>query len=134
MTSNIELAELISEVGDWLLLAVHRLLAITSVGVPRLLWLLAIVSALRLLLLLLLLLLELVIPSETRSKKLRGRTTSCVSSCSRVWGTIISRGLSGSVLSTFRVLRLGLSGGYIIDWHRWSELWRLPLRTARCSL
>lgn len=55
-----KLTELFSKVGDRLLLAVSRLLlAITSIGVPGLLRLLAVVSTL----LLLLLLLELVIPS-----------------------------------------------------------------------
>lgn len=57
--SDIKLTELISKVGDWLLLAVSGLLTIASIGVPRLLRLLAIVYTLRLLLLLL----ELIIPS-----------------------------------------------------------------------
>jgi len=66
LPSNIKLAELISKAGDWLLLlllllllAVSGLLDITSISVPRLLWLLSIVSTLCLLLLLL----ELVLPS-----------------------------------------------------------------------
>ena len=63
LPSNIKLAKLISKAGDWLLLllllAVSGLLAITSIGKPRLLWLLSIVSTLRLLLLLL----KLVLPS-----------------------------------------------------------------------
>jgi hypothetical protein len=128
LPSDIELAKLISKVGDWLLLAVSRLLAIASIGVPGLLWLLAIVPTLRLLLLLL----ELAIPSETGSEQLWGRSTSCISSCSRVRGTVIRLRLSGGVLSTFRLM-LGSSRGQVIDWHGWAELRRLPLRVASCG-
>lgn len=127
LPSDIELTELISKVGDWLLLAVYRLLNITSVGVPRLLWLLTIVSTLCLLLLLL----ELVVPCETWGEELRRRSASCISSCGRVWGTVISLGLSGRILSTFRGLLLGPGRGQVIDLHGWVELRRLPLRTPR---
>ena len=137
LPSNIELAKLISKTGDRLLLGVSGLLGIASIGVPRLLWLLSIVSTLRLLLLLLLqlllllLLLELVLSSQTGGEQLGGRPAGCIPSCSRIRGAVVSLSLSGSILSTFRVLWLGSSRGQIIDWNGWSKLWRLPLRMAR---
>jgi hypothetical protein len=90
LSSDIELAELINKVGDWLLLAIYRLLSI--------------VSTLRLLLLLLLL--ELAIPSEARSKELR-RPAGWMRRYGRIWGAVISLRLSWSVLPTLRLLRLG---------------------------
>lgn len=127
MPSDIKLTELISKVSDWLLLAISRLLCITSIGVPRLLWLLTIVSTLCLLLLLL----ELIFPSQTGSEQLRGRPASCIPGCGRILTTVISLRLSGSVLSTFRVLWLCSGGGQVIDGYGWPEFWRFPLRVAR---
>ena len=54
-----------------------------------------------------------------------------MSSRSRFQGTVISLRLSSSVLSTFRVLWLGSSGGQVIGWNGWSELWGFPLRMPR---
>lgn len=109
LPSNIKLAELINKVGDWLLLVVCRLLSI--------------ISTLRLLLLLLL---KLVIPGEARSKKL-WRPASWICGCSRIWATVISLRLLGSILPTLCLLGLG----QVVDWHRWSELGRFPLRVTR---
>jgi hypothetical protein len=85
LPGNIKLAELINKVSCWLLLDVCRLLSI--------------VSTLRMLLLLL----KLVIPSKARSKEL-WRPAGRIRRCSRIWTTVISLRLPGSILSTLRVL------------------------------
>lgn len=115
LPSDIELAELVGKVGDWLLLAISRLLTVVST------------------LSLLLLLLELVIPREARGEELRRRSSGRIRRCSRVRTTVISLRLAGSVLSTFRRVWLGPARRQVIGLHGWSELGGFPLRTTRRS-